>query len=70
MKTSSQVIRVSAVRARDSVPSLSGWLDTVQVRPLNAAAGVAPAADDEAPCAGDGGAAAAELSNFVTFRIL
>jgi hypothetical protein len=68
MKTSTPVIRVSAVRAREGAPSLSSWLDSVQVRPL---ATLQPAAadDDRATAECERTAAAAEMS-FIGFRIL
>ena len=70
MKTSTQVIRVSAVRAREGAASLSSWLDSIQVRPLTGAASAAKSADDDAPGARDGGAATAELSDALIVKFL
>jgi hypothetical protein len=71
MKKSAPVIRVSAARSRESAPSLANWLDAVQVRACSAFAEMetAPAATESAS-APRAGAGTAELSDFVSFRIL
>jgi hypothetical protein len=71
MKKSPQVIRVSALRAREGAPSLSSWLDAVQVRACNnpVDGGPAPAAA-EPRLPPPGGAGTAGLSDFVSFKIL
>ena len=69
MKTSAQVIRVSAAPSRDRVPSLSSWLDSVQVRPHGGKAFSGRRAEEEDVAVNDA-APAAELSDFVTFKIL
>lgn len=69
MKTSAQVIRVSAARAREGAPSLTSWLDAVQVRPLAGSVSAVLALEPDAPADREPAAGGAERS-FVGFKIL
>ncbi len=71
MKKSTQVIRVSAARPRDSAPSLATWLETVQVRARDALAEIETSVHAAEPApARRAGHGTVELSDFVSFKIL
>jgi hypothetical protein len=70
MKTTSQIIRVSAARSRDSAPSGSSWLDAVQIRTAFGESRPGNQTEDEVPMAHQGAAATAELSDPIIIKFL
>jgi hypothetical protein len=68
MKKPTHVIRVPAPRAHEAQPSLSNWLDAVQVRPSAAEAG--PLGTGEARHDGSSATTAEAFSDLVWFKLL